>query len=556
MDELIARLLALATALWKPWLVDVGFLALSTLSLSCAGFLGMNSLIGAKPLVARVVLCGPALAGTILFLLSALLYLTFDSYVDHIEPSVAIISWLLMQGQPPYTPIDDPHRYSLVYGPVLYIINGLTLQIFGPSIFVSKLGGVAAGVGSVLIGFLFFKRIAGTASAVLATGLSALVFLAFLQVAYWNRADSFIVLLVSLGLLASTLERRVLATALLGLSIGLAMGLKAHAIVYFLPVLGLSFVRLGKVNLLAALATASAIALLPFALGPISLENYVLWLRAASGHGLDGLLFLQNVSVAALLVVPAIAVIQPTSERWSGLRGEKLHYLAGLVGALAFVAIIAAKPGAGPHHFVPLVHTCLAGMLLLASGADVWRLSARGGLVLWVLISWVTLFSVKAVGVSVQAVPFVVSQISVSRDLQHELRFISNLHPDSRIEFGYTDDRSYQLTFVRPSLAFEQNAYLVDPPALMDMHLADMKIPDSTTLKLTVCEVEFWVLPSLGNPFSIRTAYPSGGLLFDPEFRQAFLENYRMIMQVGYFRVWGCARRAAPGRAVSRAPGR
>jgi hypothetical protein len=556
MDELNAMLLSLAAPAWNLGLIDLGFFALFALALSCAGFLGLNSLIATTPIAARVVLWGPPLAGTFLFLFSAVLYLTFDSYFDHIEPSVAIISWLLMQGQPPYTSIDDPHRYSLVYGPVLYILNGLALKLLGPSIVVSKLGGVVAGVGSVLLGFLFFKRISGTASAILATGLSALVFVAFLQVAYWNRADSFIVFLVSLGLFASTIERKFLAATLLGVAMGLAAGLKLHAILYFLPLLGFAYPRLGKVPVVAAVAASLAILLLPFALAPISLENYLLWLKVLSVHGMDRDVLLQNASTAALLVAPWVAVLQANSDRWKVLLRENRYYLAGFVGALVCLVIIAAKPGAGPHHFVPLVPACFAAMLLLAADGDVWRLCGRGGLVLWVLISWTTLFSAKAANVSRQAFPFAVHQVSLSRDLQAQIDLISKLHPQSRIEFGYTDDRSYQLTFVRPSLVFEQDAYLVDPAALMDMQLGNVKMPASTILKLASCEIDLWILPSSGHPFSMRTAYKSDALLFGPEFRQAFRESYRVIMEVGQFRVWSCTRRVAPGRAVLEAPGR
>lgn len=45
-------------------------------------------------------------------------YLALDGYFDHIEPSVAALSWLWARGDPVYVPAGSPRVYSLLYGPM------------------------------------------------------------------------------------------------------------------------------------------------------------------------------------------------------------------------------------------------------------------------------------------------------------------------------------------------------------------------------------------------------------------------------------------------------
>src|SRR5215469_8955718 len=67
------------------------------------------------------------------YALTIVLYLFYPSYLDQVQPTVATISWLGMKGQELYPNWTTGKIYGLVYGPVLFFINGMAL-LLSPSI--------------------------------------------------------------------------------------------------------------------------------------------------------------------------------------------------------------------------------------------------------------------------------------------------------------------------------------------------------------------------------------------------------------------------------------
>ncbi len=51
---------------------------------------------------------------------AALTYLLYPGYLDHGEPSVALIAWRHLEDLPAYPAFDEPGRISNLYGPVTY----------------------------------------------------------------------------------------------------------------------------------------------------------------------------------------------------------------------------------------------------------------------------------------------------------------------------------------------------------------------------------------------------------------------------------------------------
>ena len=94
----------------------------------------------------RAVLIGALAALSIFavfaYILTIALYLLYPNYLDHFQATVASISWLWMQGHELYPDWTTGEVYGLVYGPVLFLINGMALLLLSPSIFASKLPGV------------------------------------------------------------------------------------------------------------------------------------------------------------------------------------------------------------------------------------------------------------------------------------------------------------------------------------------------------------------------------------------------------------------------------
>src|SRR5689334_8569741 len=52
-------------------------------------------------------------------------YIAYPNYFEDIQASVATVSWLALHGQPMYPNWEIDGIYGLLYGPILFLINGL-----------------------------------------------------------------------------------------------------------------------------------------------------------------------------------------------------------------------------------------------------------------------------------------------------------------------------------------------------------------------------------------------------------------------------------------------
>ncbi|MCB1150569.1 hypothetical protein KDK88_03435, partial [bacterium] len=71
-------------------------------------------------------------------------YAEQPGFACEVEPQVATVSALMNDGAPVYHTVDAAERYSILYGPSLYLVTGALLEVFGPSIPVAKSGAAAA----------------------------------------------------------------------------------------------------------------------------------------------------------------------------------------------------------------------------------------------------------------------------------------------------------------------------------------------------------------------------------------------------------------------------
>jgi hypothetical protein len=91
----------------------------------------------------------------------AALYAVDPRYFDPAEPTIPIVGWLFTLGEPIYHDVDADARYAHIYGPLAFILPGLVLQALGPGIVVSKLLGVAGGLGSLALTYASLRTAAG-----------------------------------------------------------------------------------------------------------------------------------------------------------------------------------------------------------------------------------------------------------------------------------------------------------------------------------------------------------------------------------------------------------
>ncbi len=501
-------------------------------------------------LISFAVLC------TITFFASALSYACSSYFADHGEPTVTILSWMSKTGSSVYHATTAAERYSLPYGPYLYLANELVFSVLGPSIYAAKLPSATLAIATPFLIFFTLKRETSITIAFLGMAycvLEQMLFPSLCPCPFWVRPDPYLIFWVGVGLLSSRLSHPFWASVLCGLSLGISVDLKIHAILYFLPVLVLLWQKHQYRGMATAALTAMVVAVLPFALAsefPLSL--YLGWLREATKRNLTAGMFqsllIGGVQFALPCVLAALGFMVRGREVFLTTLWKNRVFVVVFAGSVVLMFAPASKAGAGMHHLFPFV-TIFAFLfgktLFLASQPS--KLDA----------SPVRLRTLQAVGTGVAIAAALFGgkkQFDLYRlertyeaqmsELSYEMKRLIQKYPDKTISMGYGDDSHYKLTFCRPLLTFLGNRYTLDAAALMDMQQSGASIPEKTLAWLRSGNTGIWLIPTGNRPFSMNSYYgwgetPSRDLpLFDASFRRLFLEHYEKREATKHFDVW------------------
>jgi hypothetical protein len=490
---------------------------------------------------------GRALAGIIsilsvgIFLATALVYYACDVMIYHLEPTLIATSSLWGHGHPMYHDIDAASRYSMLYGPVLYIANGLFLKM-GNNLAMARLPGLLFAIGSLAILFVTLKRKAGPLNALIGCGCSAAAFSFFACYAYCVAGDSYLILFTCIGLLGSQARKPAIAALVCGISLGLNADIKAHGVLYFLPVLATLIQNHSWKPAFWAIALSLVTVMLPFALPGISPSNYVAWLKLASKHALSFTEFVRYVEWALVIASPiAIAFLglalldSRALRKW--LAQNRLPF-AALVAAMMLTAVPASKEGTGPHHLMPFAPS-LAWFLcqiLQAYPSEIpagWRLRAIQSLAGSAIAS--SLFFVLFI-----QRPVVLTALrgrAAALGAIAEIRADEARYAGQTIGMGYAD-WGYSSTFYRVLLVFDGQPYLLDAGAMMDMMESKIPIPQKTLDAMRDGEIHVWLISHANQPFNVPSWYLPNPPLFSPEFRKIFVDHYQKSAEGKYFDVY------------------
>jgi hypothetical protein len=479
---------------------------------------------------------GLALAAIAIYVAIVIWYFFLPTFFDYAEPTMAAVGWLFAIGQPIYHAPDAAARYSHMYGPLAFMIPGWSLEIFGPGLWQSKLPGLAAGLLSVILVYVLARSSTGSMNAIVLTGLFSIELLMFRNLAFWIRPDSFLLLFVAVGLFATMLSSPIVATLILGLSIGVLLNLKLTGVLYALPAIGLFAARHGVKPLLLVGATALVLVFWPFLLFEnVSFTNFRYWTQVSAANGLGFITLRANIEWALFLLVPLVPVLlaapdSPDAQprRWG---------LAGLAAGVVGVVIAGAKPGAGPYHLMPFLP---AVFYLLALGIDAVpyqvrrQLACRQG-------PLVVAVTALMIAICQQTFFLIGSTVTARMDLAGDLTRFADRHPGARLAMGYTEVGE-RLTFVRPILVFRSGSYPLDGPAVQEYQMSGLTLPVATYQALEGCKTDFWFFPKGAAPFSALNIYPSmqRRLLFPDPFRETFARHYEHGEDTHYFQVWRC----------------
>lgn len=484
--------------------------------------------------------CAFLLAG---FVLVAGWYWLQDGFAGEVEPTVASLSWLVAEGEPLYHGLDEAARYSVLYGPSVFLTNGLFLEVLGPSVASAKAASLLGVLGSLVF---LYAALARPRRDLLALGFTALAVLFYWTqgfAVYLVRPDSLLLFAVGFGLFAAVRTRPWLAVLAVGAAMGFAINLKVHGAVYFIPVLAVLMRTHGLRAAVAATLASLPFVAAPFVLHPqVDAANYVAWLKNAVRHGLDTGTLADTLRYGVYILLPAIAVFV-LCRRPGELARDYALPLGALVVATVLALVSSAKPGAGLVHLLPLVPAALylagrmfrrvldAGRLVELEGAPGPRRAAAVAVVMTALV---------AGGINeYRAVKLIDWQFDQAPGLVNDLRGVLERYPDLSVSMAVGGENvSFIQTWLRPLLVFADQPLLLDPIAVMDYRMAGRDLPDETYRAVAEGDVQVWLVPRDREPFAKLNWYEPHGPVFPDRFRTLFRRSYTLRDKSKYFDLW------------------
>jgi hypothetical protein len=466
-------------------------------------------------------------------------YVGLEGLAGEVEPVVTTLSWLVSNGHPLYTPFDAAERYSVLYGPSVFLTNGLFLKLLGPSVASVKLVSALAAVGSLLLLYAALARCRRDTLAVLLTAAAAMYFWAQGFAVYLVRPDALMVFTLSLGLYSAARLRRPLAILTVAVAAGFAVNLKLHGFLYFVPVAALLALRHGRRACLIAAGGALAVAALPFVFNPqVSLVDYFAWIRNASRHGLSTEFLALDLGYAAALVLPlALVLALAGRSRWRGTPEGAL--LLSLASVLPAMLVLASKPGAGLVHLLPMAipTVYVLGRLvqrLQEDGFD-WRPRTRRA------AAWafgLTLLLAGSVN-EYRAVRLLDWQTRQLPDLALDVRGVMARYGGLTMAMACGgENQAFLSTWTRALLAFADNPVLLDPISVMDSSLSGRELSHSTYDAIGDGRIALWLVPRGQEPFRKVNWYAPHLPIFPDAFRRHFEAHYSQRAQSRYFDLW------------------
>jgi len=473
------------------------------------------------------------------------LYLSSCWFMDHCEPTIASLAWYFWNGREIYPAPGTPY-FGFQYGPYLYILNGILEASAGPSILAAKLGGVLAGLGALALTYALVRRTCTRTVALLMTAVFAAMQLHFSYFSF-IRADSFLVLFVSVACLAATLPTR-WTIVLVGLFLGISVNLKIHAFIYFLPILAYVKRAVSVRQALAIMAIGCATWMAPFVVfGNISFPNYMLALsKAVLTHGLDPNASAGILKWLCLLGTPlglafALAYLQEPEQTRAALK-KNWGLLFVLALSLAATTLPASKHGAGPHHFMPFLPVIvLTALGLYRDGVRFQRFKSKSiPLEAW-LASYLACLFLFA-GFQLRSMKWAVESNSpgwaeLAAEIQGVVQRFGKTHAILMGQAeGPTGGGQYELTYLRTMLVFAGMPIGFEPPPLMDAKRAGLDTPRLDDFPNDAKEKPLlWMIPKGGKPFALMTWYPPYDHLYDEPFRRDFLSRYGLSGHTPHF---------------------
>lgn len=490
-----------------------------------------------------LLLCLPLL----LYVYSMVSYLNVDTFRQHVEPTIVIQAQLFAAGQEIYTTLNAADRFSLQYGPTTYILTSAFLSFFDNPILASKVYGIALSLFSLGILFFTIHRKFSAPIAFMAIVYSLITYLLLAEIPFRNQADSLLLFSVITALSGIFSKQKNIATLLIALGITLAANSKAHAVVYFIPIIYLHFHYHGKNSFIGTIILTAILSSSIFLLPQFNLTNYIFWLTSAAKHGFNINIFGKNIAISLLFIFPAILLYRLNHASLKNIFSYKKNNniestaFTLLIGSMFVISAIASKNGAGIHHILPFAPIIAIFIAYFINDLSTKKIQAatktkERTLIIFILIlAWV--FAIGADIVKEQKRYFIFISQQKNSTVLKDIINLKKKYQKYVMYMGYSDKKSYPLSYYRPIIFSAKQGNLLDPVALMDMETSGMLIPNATNDKLASQVYDIILIPKGGKPFSMKNEYRPNPL-FGSEIPAIFVKNYTHIETSDFYEVW------------------
>ena len=492
--------------------------------------------------------------GLVGFVVVVVLYLLAEPFFDHVEPAVISISWLVWLGEPLYHGFDSPSVHMQIYGPFLFLIQGVYFGLLNFLFGVQNIGVTLMkliGTGPALLGMVCMYAACRSGmrrlDALLLTALVATECLIFGPISFYTRADPLLFLLVSSALLIFVkIENLTVKAILIGIIGGMAANVKIFAPIYFLPIALLMWCRHGVKGILTPVVPGALVLAAPFISAQFDIAIYLQHIISPK-HRIELGIFFENLRNGAFLMVPFVAALIRLRYQLGDARREILLYCSALIVTGVVVARTGAIPGGGPWHYLPLLPLIAFGLILVRQavngridgGAEQLVFFGKSRLAR-ALAGGFAILLLLQVGINQY---FVVKLIATrfTTGVVADIREILQKMEGGNVHMGYGATRKgYHLTYYRPLLVFGGHGYFLDSVAVMDLKRNGIPIPPAVRERVASCEFRHWLIPRDEEPFAMRSVFPPRDPLFDRQFRDLFRATFRKSGSTRFYDIWSC----------------
>lgn len=470
-------------------------------------------------------------------------YGVYDGYLDHGEPVVVAAAYRMLEGAQVYPSLGGPTFTSNLYGPFLYLANGLMLWIFGGSVASGKLIGLIATGLTVLVTAYAFRNAPRFWMLFASIAMFGYILIC-LPFSIWNRPDPLLLLVSALGVLTVRSEvferRRVVGWLLVGGLGGIACSLKIYGPLFLMPIAIYIAVRDRSIHSLFIMSAAGAFTvLIPFALPVFSLSNYLDWFSIMATKPTDGGMVAKALRYGVFFLLPPIFLVaerliihRNISNR--GLDKILAYAIATLVGAACCI-YLASKPGAGMYYVLPFVPIVLD--MMVRKGTENEESSLNKQITISVFAILVAVMLVTSV--PIQKRFFSALEWDRTTAIKNDLHAIMAQYKGQMVQMGVGNSiDGYHNTIQKSELIFAGNPYTVDFGVMMETSKLDIQLSDALIATISNCDIDIWLIPIGETPLEITGYY--GNKVVDKEFKEAFNLNYTLIDHSKYYDIWKC----------------